>query len=63
MKGGLWALRENKVVKLPCGAAAHGQLAGHRGRVREGDVPLPPKAEALGIQILLLVFSVEFYIG
>ena len=33
--------------KLVHGEDIYSQLAGHRGWVREGDVPPPPKAEAL----------------
>ena len=29
------------IVEVVCGVAAHGQLAGHRGWVWEGDVPPP----------------------
>ena len=44
-------MQMQKEVKVSCGAGC--------GR---GMCPLPPKAEALGILILWIVFPVEFYI-
>ena len=41
------------------GVAAHGQLAGHRGWVREGDVP--PPAEG-GSSRYFDYLDIEFYI-
>ena len=46
---------------LVCGIAVYGQLAGHRGWEREGDVPLPPKAKDFDISKTVSTISHQIF--